>query len=170
MAKMKKYLLFILRLLPFFLLILLFSNLRYNASLIRQTNLEKEEMTNIYKERVEKETDPAKLVRLGVKWIGMENPALAVIALEKATKLEKEYRDANFYLGYARLKKCQSPNSKCQKKDFQKILEILNKTKDLDPIYAPTWQLLSFTYQILGEDQKAKEAKEKFEMFKKIRS
>lgn len=99
----------------------------------------------------------SQLVLEGYGFLQKDKNQMAVIALEKATSLDQQYRDAFVYLGYAYLKTNNN----------QKALETLEKAEKLDPMNQTTWQLLAVAYQNMGQIEKAKEVTEKVRAFEK---
>jgi Tfp pilus assembly protein PilF len=97
----------------------------------------------------------AQLVLDGYGFLQKDKNQMAVIALEKATSLDQQYRDAFVYLGFAYLKNNNN----------QKALETLEKAEKLDPMNPTTWQLLAVAYQNMGQIEKAKEAENKYKQF-----
>lgn len=98
---------------------------------------------------------------------------------EIATKKDPDYRDAYFYLGYAYLKITEELKNKETKELFDektieqfnnltmdKSLEAFLKARDLDPLYAPTYEFLAYIYNKLGNEENARLAYEKAEELK----
>lgn len=77
---------------------------------------------------------------------GQADEALA--ALSEATTRDQHYRDSFLWLGYGYLKN----------NNFELSRRALEQAGKIDPVFAPTWQLLAETYQGLGDKVKAEAA------------
>lgn len=103
------------------------------------------------------------LVILGKKYLE-NNPALANAIFLKAAQIDPNYRDAAFCSGVSYLAKAEQLDKNLfSQKDYQaKLTELyngaieqLNKAKDLDPLYKPTYEFLAYTYTQLHDDKNA---------------
>ncbi len=101
------------------------------------------------------------LVNLGKKYLE-NNPMLASAIFLKASQIDQNYRDAAFYSGVSYLKWAEKLDKNLYStKDYQtKIQELytnalaeLNKAKDLDPLYKPTYEFLAYTYSQLHDEK-----------------
>lgn len=107
--------------------------------------------TEYYQKKVNLETDPYKLTRLGRSFLKANQNDLATTALEKSTELDPLWRDGWVWRGYEELKLGKPKDA----------LASLKKAETLDPIYPFTYQLLSIAYEATGDEVSAKFASEK---------
>jgi len=110
--------------------------------------------TEYYQNKVNLETDPYKLTRLGgslLKANQKHADDLAYSALKKSTELDPKWRDGWLARGYGELKFGQP----------KEALASLKKAEEIDPIYPFTYELLSIAYQATGDETSAKFAQEK---------
>lgn len=123
----------------------------YYDNLMADYNKSLQNFTDYYQTKVNLETDPYKLTRLARSLWKANQKDLSYLAAIKSTELEPLWRDGWLWRGYLELR-LRHP---------KEALASLKKAESLDPIYPPTYQLLSIAYQETGDDTSAKFAKEK---------
>ena len=129
----------------------------YYDRLMANSNPSLQEFIEHYKTKVNLETDPSKLTKLGRSLLKANQNDLAYSALEKSTELDSKWRDAWVWRGYGELKLGQP----------KEALNSLKKAEAIDPIFPFTYELLSIAYQATGDEISAKFAKEKVEYLEK---
>ncbi len=132
----------------------------YYDRLMANSNTPLQEFIEHYKTKVNLETDPSKLTRLGrslLKANQKHTDDLAHAALVKSTELDSKWRDAWVWRGYGELKLGQP----------KEALNSLKKAEAIDPIFPFTYELLSIAYQATGDEVSAKFAQEKVEFLSK---
>lgn len=132
---------------------------KVNAIAAEAKQMEQKNQVNIlesYQDHVRSMKDGPYALGRGWRYLQAKDYGRAVIVLEKAMELDKNSRDAAFYLGYAKL--MQISNLKSQ----NDIRAGLNQAKDtllaaqrLDPLFPTTNKLLGFTYEQLGNDKES---------------
>jgi len=110
-----------------------------------------ENFKNQYKAKINLETDPYELGKMGMIFLRTDQNDLAYECFKKATKLDPGWRDGWVWRGYTELK-LNEP---------KQALESLKKAEGLDPIYPLTYQLLVIAYQQTGDTVLADRAQEK---------
>lgn len=101
--------------------------------------------------------NPLDLGLLGEKLIDSGYTKFGLIALEESLKRSQDYRD--LYLYTAKVYFDQA--------NYQKAKEKIEQSFNLDPIYAPAYELLALTYQKLGDAENAKICYNKAKDFKR---
>lgn len=117
-------------------------------------------LTNIkdhYQKEIEIDNRPYQLAKKGLVFLKIDYNDLAWQAFQKACQLEPNWRDGWLWKGYTELKNGQ----------FKPALESLKIAEKLDPIYPPTYQLLTIAYQKTGDEKSAQFTREKFEYLSK---
>lgn len=110
-----------------------------------------QEFRKHYQTKVDLETDPYKLTRLGRSLLKVSYNDLAYAALKKSTELDPKWRDAWVWRGYGELKLNHPKEALVSLKNAEKI----------DSIYPFTYELLAIAYQATGDEISAKFAREK---------
>lgn len=108
----------------------------------------------LYKQKIDQQTDVNHLTQFATHLLEINLPDLALINMEKATSLDKNYRDGWLGLGLAQF----------ETKDYKNALSSFQEAEKLDPINPPTYKYLSITYQKLEKTDLAKEAQRKYEL------
>jgi len=107
--------------------------------------------TEYYQTKVNLETDPYKLTRLGRSLLKANQNDLAYSALKKSTELDPKWRDGWVWRGYGELKLSKPKDALASLKNAEKI----------DSIFPFTYELLSIAYQATGDETSAQFAQEK---------
>lgn len=114
------------------------------------TQLQAAEVDHIDKieERIALIDDPITLVDMGRKFLSAGNPRFAIVPLEKATQQKPGYRDSWYLLGYSYLEIANAYGNDSRKlADKQtatsKAIDALLQARKIDPIHAPTTELLA---------------------------
>jgi len=123
----------------------------YFDRLMANYNTPLQEFSEYYQTKVNLETDPYKLTRLGRSLLKANQNDLAYSALKKSTELDSKWRDGWVWRGYGELKLSQP----------KEALNSLKKAEGIDPIFPFTYELLSIAYQATGDETSAQFAKEK---------
>lgn len=110
-----------------------------------------ENFKNEYKAKINLETDPYELGKMGMIFLRTENNDLAYDCFKKSTELDPNWRDGWVWKGYTELK-LNEPKM---------ALESLKSAEKIDPIYPLTYQLLVIAYQQTGDTTSASKAQEK---------
>jgi len=109
----------------------------------------------------------------GKKMLDKNYLEMALVYFETATQKDQNYRDAAFYLGYTYLKLAETSPNYLDKKAVKKFsnlamnksLESFLKAKDLDPLYSPTYEFLSYIYNKKGDAENSQLCYNKFKSF-----
>ncbi len=104
-----------------------------------------------YQEKINLETDPYELAKMGISFLRAEDNQSAFLSFDKATKMDPNWRDGWVWKGYTELK-LNKP---------QDALISLKAAEKIDPIYPLTYQLLVIAYQQTGDSQNAQSAQAK---------
>lgn len=113
------------------------------------------------------------LFAIGKKLLDKNSLEMAKVYFEVANQKDQNYRDGTFYLAYSYLKLAETPPDYLDKKmikqfsnqNMDKSLESFLKAKDLDPLYGPTYEFLSYIYNKKGDAENAKLCYNKFKQF-----
>ena len=108
-----------------------------------------------YENQINRADDAYKVARLGMVFLKTDYSDLSLAAFRKATALDPKWRDGWVWLGYAELKNNPPAGGP------QHALESLKTAEKIDPIYPLTYELLATAYQLTGDEQSAKFAREK---------
>lgn len=90
------------------------------------------EQLELVRTKVEAKTDPTEVFDFGRKLLDSGNPDFAVVALEKSTSLQPEYRDGWYLLGL----------SYARQGEIAKAKQALGKALAIDPDHQPSNELL----------------------------
>jgi tetratricopeptide (TPR) repeat protein len=90
------------------------------------------EQLELVRNKVETKTDPVEIFDFGRKFLDSENPDFAVVAFEKSTKLQPEFRDGWYLLGL----------SYARQGEIEKAKTALNKALAIDPAHQLSLDLL----------------------------
>jgi tetratricopeptide (TPR) repeat protein len=104
-----------------------------------------------YQEKINLETDPYELAKLGMIFLRIDDNETALLCFDKAAKLDANWRDGWVWKGYTEIKLNQP----------KPALESLKTAEKIDPIYPLTYQLLVIAYEQTGDTQSAQFAQEK---------
>lgn len=100
----------------------------------------------------QKDEYPAFLI--GLTFLKMNYPKMAIPQFEKSLEIEPNYRDALVELG----------RSYILLSDYSKAVEYLKKAAEIDPVYPETFYLLSSAYEKMRDKNEAQEATKKAKM------
>lgn len=103
------------------------------------------------------EKDVNKLTSNAVKMLKGNQLNCALINLKQATKVDQNYKESWFWLGYAYLQNNQLPET----------ISALKEAAKIDPIDSRTYQYLAIAYEQSGNIDSSKSAKEKYEYLAK---
>lgn len=116
------------------------------------------DITNNYQNKFSTlDINPLDLGLLGEKLINSGYTKFGLIAMEESLKRSQDYRD--LYLYTAKVYFDQG--------NYQKAKEKIEQSFNLDPIYAPSYELLALTYQKLGDAENAEICYNKAKDFKR---
>ncbi|HCS78681.1 TPA: hypothetical protein DIV55_02965 [Patescibacteria group bacterium] len=132
--------------------------IRIFSSQVWQVNTaEAAELQETYKAKVSTSTDLYYLMDQGSKLLNGNQPRNALMNFQRATELDKNYRDGWVWLGYAQI----------QNDDPASAITSLKNAEAIDPIYAQTYELLTIAYEKTGDAEAASNAKEKMQFLTK---
>lgn len=124
--------------------------------------IQKEQEENLRQYFKKSTKNSLELIVAGRKYLLDKNrPDLALFYFERAAEIDPDYRDAHFYLGYSYLKIYENERSDRTNGTSKAIERVEHardaflKAKDRDPLYAPTYEFLAYTYGQLGDAQNA---------------
>ena len=99
------------------------------------------EQVELLKRRISEQTDPLTLVATGQSFLESKSPRFAAVVLEQAVKLQPEYRDAWYLLGYSYL---ELSNSNIEPIHYRtKARNALETALAIDANYQPAKDLLA---------------------------
>lgn len=111
-----------------------------------------------YQERLaNSDKDAYDLAMIGKTLVDKNHINLGLLALLEAMKKDDHYRDIYLYTSKVYF----------DLGEFDKALEILQKTQDIDPLYPETQLLMAKTYEELGDVENAKLCYDKYKDFSK---
>ncbi|MDO8513604.1 MAG: hypothetical protein Q7S37_03815 [bacterium] len=111
----------------------------------------------LYAEHVKTLNDASFITKRGIGFLKKGQIELACAALEQGAKLDSNYRDASFYLGYAYLKELQNRQKELSLNERQDLLakakKALMKAQSIDPLYPMTNKLLAIISDSQNNDK-----------------
>lgn len=130
----------------------------YRKSLQEQSNNLSQEIYNNFQEKIASSTEePLSLGLMAEELYNKGFPKLSTIVLDKALENNPPYRD--LYLFAAAIYFNEG--------EFSLAKDTAQKACDLDPIYSPTYELLTQIYTALGDEENSKLCYNKAEEFRR---
>jgi Flp pilus assembly protein TadD len=94
-----------------------------------------------FREQIEQKDDAITLVVMGKNFLSSDSTPYAIIALERATEVNPNYRDAWYLLGYAYVQSLALPEVD-RMSHAEKAKIALETARTIDPTHQPTIDLL----------------------------
>ena len=126
------------------------------ANAMVETQANHDQMMQQIKDKISKENDAYTLTTKGAR-AADKNPELAKIYLDRAVEVNKDYRDAWLWKGYAELKIGSN----------EQAVNSLETAAQIDPIHTETYKYLAIAYSQVGNEEKSKTANEKYQYLSK---
>lgn len=143
-------------------------NKKYQGSLNQEIALQKESLKATYEKRLDESKKSAQeLFYQGVDLAKKNLTDYAAITLEGAVEKDPKWRDLAYYTGYVYYQMAQNSTKEVQSSYLVKSKLYLEKARDIDPLHAPTYELLAQVYQNLGDEKNAEICYNKAKDFKK---
>lgn len=123
----------------------------------RKAEISRVKDVELYRQHAQNIKDPEYAVKRGLAYLKRNETEKACIVFERAAKLDTNYRDGSFYLGYAYLVDLKKRQNKLG--GNEKITQLNNARKALlaaqkiDPLYPMTNKLLGIVAEMSGDDK-----------------
>lgn len=128
----------------------------YEGKLTKEFSSSTQAMQDDFREQIAEQTDAYAAAKMGQNFLVAQNDDLGLLAFQKATDLDPNWRDGWVWRGYAELKNNQSSQA----------IVSLKRAAEIDPINARTYELLAIAYRATGDSDSAKKAEEKYNYLK----
>lgn len=151
-------------------------NKKYQDTLNRAVAEQKDNLKATYDKKLAESKESAQTLFYQALGSAKKNLSdYAAVTLEAAAKKDPKWRDLAYYTGYFHLKMLDANPYRqgsaeyvnWQKDNLDKSKTYLEKARDLDPLYAPTYEALAVVYQKLGDAQNAEICYNKAKEFKR---
>ena len=138
-----------------------------NQSTQKIAQSEEQFYNNLEQSLVDSDKNSFELIVLGKNMLDKNLIDGALVCFKVASEKDKNYRDAFFYLGYSYLKKTEKQNNNETTEQENNAKEAFLKAKDLDPLYAQTYEFLAYIYNNLGDEENAQLCYNKYQELNK---